>query len=165
MMKQIKINDFNISNDSGFIFISGPCQLESRDHALMLADKLSKISQKYNIPYVFKASYDKANRSSVSGKRGLGIDNALPIFEEIKQTFNCPVLTDIHNEEQAKIIGSSNAVDIMQIPAFLCRQTDLLKAAAETGKIVNIKKVNFLLLGICKTLLIRLNILVTKTFF
>jgi len=144
MMKQIKINDFNISNDSGFMFISGPCQLESRDHALMLAEKLSKITQKYNIPYVFKASYDKANRSSVSGKRGIGIDKALPIFEEIKKTFNCPVLTDIHNEEQAKLIGNSNAVDIMQIPAFLCRQTDLLKAAAETDKIVNIKKGQFL---------------------
>ena len=142
-MKEIKLNNFNISNNNHFVFISGPCQLETRDHAMMLAEKLVNITQKLNIPYIFKASYDKANRSSVSGKRGIGLDKALPIFEEIKNTFNCPILTDIHNEEETQIVGDSD-IDILQVPAFLCRQTDLLKAAAETGKIINIKKGQFL---------------------
>ncbi|MBT4989999.1 MAG: 3-deoxy-8-phosphooctulonate synthase [Rickettsiales bacterium] len=143
-MTQINLDNIQISNNHNFIFISGPCQLESRDHAMMMAENLVKITQKLQIPYIFKASYDKANRSSISGKRGIGIENAIPIFEEVKKTFNCPVLTDIHNEEQARIIGASSGVDIMQIPAFLCRQTDLLEAAAKTPKIVNIKKGQFL---------------------
>ncbi|MBL6785601.1 MAG: 3-deoxy-8-phosphooctulonate synthase [Rickettsiales bacterium] len=143
-MKSVNLNNITFSNNESFVFISGPCQLESRDHSLMMAEKLSKITEKLGISYIFKASYDKANRSSISGKRGLGLEKALPIFEEVKQTFNCPVLTDIHNEEQAKLIGESSGVDILQVPAFLCRQTDILKAAAETNKVVNIKKGQFL---------------------
>ncbi|MBT4921583.1 MAG: 3-deoxy-8-phosphooctulonate synthase [Rickettsiales bacterium] len=143
-MQKINLGNITISNQDKFTFISGPCQLESRDHAMMMAENLVNITQKLGIPYIFKASYDKANRSSMSGKRGIGLEQSIPIFEEVKKTFNCPVLTDIHNEEQARIIGASPGVDIMQIPAFLCRQTDLLEAAAKTPKIINIKKGQFL---------------------
>jgi 2-dehydro-3-deoxyphosphooctonate aldolase (KDO 8-P synthase) len=140
--KTIKIGNISASNNLPFILISGPCQIESRDHALMTAEFLFKVTQKLNIPFIYKSSFDKANRTSLSGKRGIGLDNALKIFEEVKSTFNCPVLTDVHTEEQCTIAGS--VVDVLQIPAFLCRQTDLLIAAAKTGKVVNIKKGQFL---------------------
>ncbi len=132
----------SISNSLPFVLISGPCQIESRDHALMTCEKLVKITDKLKIPFIYKSSYDKANRTSLSGKRGAGLESSLPIFEEVKKQFGCPVLTDIHNEEQAKI--AAEVVDVIQIPAFLCRQTDLLITAAKTGKVVNVKKGQFL---------------------
>jgi 2-dehydro-3-deoxyphosphooctonate aldolase (KDO 8-P synthase) len=141
-MKTIKLDNFKINNDLPFCLIAGPCQTESRDHSLMMAEKIKKITDKLNINFIYKSSFDKANRSSISGKRGLGLEKTLPIFEEIKKTFNCPILTDIHNEEQCDLV--KNSVDILQIPAFLCRQTDLLIAAAKTGKIINAKKGQFL---------------------
>lgn len=138
----IKIGDINISNELPFILISGPCQVESRDHALMTAEKLAKITDKLGIPFIYKSSFDKANRTSIKSQRGLGLDKTLPIFEEIKKQFGCPILTDVHNEEQAKIAGE--VVDVLQIPAFLCRQTDLLVTAAKTNKVINVKKGQFL---------------------
>lgn len=129
-------------NSSPFVLISGPCQMESRDHAMMLAEKLNAICEKLGIGYVFKASFDKANRTSLSGKRGIGLDAALPVFDEIRDTFNIPVLTDVHTEDQCEAL--CDHVDILQIPALLCRQTDLLVAAAKTKCVINIKKGQFL---------------------
>ena len=141
-MKEINVGNIKISNELPFILIAGPCQTEDRDHSLFMAEKISKITEKLKIPFIYKSSFDKANRSSISGKRGLGIDKTLPIFEEIKKTFHCPILTDIHNENQCDIV--KDHVDIIQIPAFLCRQTDILRAAAKTDKIINVKKGQFL---------------------
>jgi len=138
----VKAGKVNIANNLPFVLISGPCQVESRDHAMMTAEYLVKVTDKLKIPFIYKSSFDKANRTSLSGKRGMGLENTLPIFEEVKKAFGCPVLTDIHNEEQAKIAGE--VVDVLQIPAFLCRQTDLLITAAKTGKVVNVKKGQFL---------------------
>jgi 2-dehydro-3-deoxyphosphooctonate aldolase (KDO 8-P synthase) len=132
----------SISNALPFTLISGPCQIESRDHALMTCEKLVKVTDKLKIPFIYKSSYDKANRTSLSGKRGVGLEKSLAIFEEVKKQFGCPVLTDVHTEEQTKI--AAEVVDVLQIPAFLCRQTDLLIAAAKTGKVVNVKKGQFL---------------------
>jgi 2-dehydro-3-deoxyphosphooctonate aldolase (KDO 8-P synthase) len=122
--------------------ICGPCQIESRDHALMLAEKIVAIAQVAGLPLVFKASYDKANRTSLKGPRGVGIDIGLRILAEIRDTFGVPVLTDVHTEAQCAQAGA--VVDMLQIPAFLCRQTDLLIAAAQTGRAINIKKGQFL---------------------
>jgi 2-dehydro-3-deoxyphosphooctonate aldolase (KDO 8-P synthase) len=122
--------------------IAGPCQLESRDHAFEMATALKEITSKLGIGFVYKTSFDKANRTSASGKRGLGLDKSLPIFAELKSKLGVPVLTDIHDESQCRLVGE--AVDILQIPAFLSRQTDLLVAAAKTGKVVNVKKGQFL---------------------
>lgn len=122
--------------------IAGPCQMESRDHTVMMADALAELTQRLGIGLVFKTSFDKANRTSLTGKRGLGLDKALAVFTEVKERTGLPVLTDVHTAEQCAIVA--DAVDILQIPAFLCRQTDLLIAAAETGKIVNVKKGQFL---------------------
>lgn len=140
--KNIKLDNFSIGNNLPLVLIAGPCQIESEAHALEMADALVSMSSKLSINFIYKSSFDKANRTSVSGRRGVGLEKSLPIFEAIKNKYGCPVLTDVHNEEQCKIIGQ--AVDILQIPAFLCRQTDLLKAAAQTNKIVNIKKGQFL---------------------
>ncbi|MCA9734860.1 MAG: 3-deoxy-8-phosphooctulonate synthase [Deferribacteres bacterium] len=140
---QIKINDnVTFANDLPFALIAGPCQLESRDHALKIADFLVELTKALQIPFVYKSSFDKANRSSAHAKRGIGLEKALPIFQEIKDHFGCPVLTDIHTEAQCEMVAE--VVDILQIPAFLCRQTDLVVAAARTGKVVNIKKGQFL---------------------
>jgi 2-dehydro-3-deoxyphosphooctonate aldolase (KDO 8-P synthase) len=122
--------------------IAGPCQLESRAHALEVASVLKEIATRLGIGIVYKTSFDKANRTSSSSARGLGLDQALPIFAEIRETFGLPVLTDVHESEQCA--RAAQAVDILQIPAFLCRQTDLLLAAAATGKVVNVKKGQFL---------------------
>ncbi|MEM9206522.1 MAG: 3-deoxy-8-phosphooctulonate synthase [Pseudomonadota bacterium] len=122
--------------------IAGPCQLESRDHAFKIAETLKQISEDLSLGLVFKASFDKANRTSSSGKRGVGLEASLPIFEEIKSQLGLPTLTDVHAPEQCDAVAE--VVDILQIPAFLCRQTDLLVAAAKTGKVVNIKKGQFL---------------------
>tara|TARA_Y100000389_G_C17358604_1_gene462455 strand:- start:129 stop:947 length:819 start_codon:yes stop_codon:yes gene_type:complete len=141
-METIKIGNLEMGNNLPFTLIAGPCQTESLDHSLMLCEKIKKITDQLNINFIYKSSFDKANRSSISGKRGLGLEKTLPIFEEVKKTFNCPILTDIHNEQQCDLVKDS--VDILQIPAFLCRQTDLLIAAAKTGKIINVKKGQFL---------------------
>ena len=140
--KTINVKSIKISNDLPFVLIAGPCQMESRDHALMMAEKLFKITNKLNIPFIYKSSFDKANRTSLNSQRGIGLEKALPIFAEIQKEYNCPTLTDIHSEGQCNIID--NSVDILQIPAFLCRQTDLLVAAANTNKVINIKKGQFL---------------------
>ena len=123
-------------------FIGGPCVIESRDHILKMAEEILKVTDKLEIPFIFKSSFDKANRTSIQSFRGNGMDEGLKILEEVKSSFNIPVLTDIHHPEQAAIV--SDVVDVLQIPAFLCRQTDLLVAAAKTGKVVNIKKGQFL---------------------
>lgn len=143
-MRKILINNVKISNDLPFVLIAGPCQTESMEHSLMLAQQISEICKKLDIGFIYKSSFDKANRSSISGKRGLGIEKTLPIFAEIKKRYQCPILTDVHNEEQCKLLGKSNEVDILQIPAFLCRQTDLLEIASKTKKVINVKKGQFL---------------------
>jgi 2-dehydro-3-deoxyphosphooctonate aldolase (KDO 8-P synthase) len=141
-IRHIKINNITIGNDLPFVLIAGPCQVESRDHTMFMAEALIKITEKLKIPFIYKSSYDKANRTSISGKRGLGLLKTLPIFDEIRGDLGVPVLTDVHNEEQCEVVAPH--VDILQIPAFLCRQTDMLMAAAKTGKIINIKKGQFL---------------------
>lgn len=143
-MRQIKLNNFEISNNNSFTLIAGPCQTENLDHSLMLAGSIKEICDELGINYIYKASFDKANRSSISGQRGAGLEKTLPIFAEIKKQFNLPILTDIHSEKHCEILGNAPEVDILQIPAFLCRQTDLLAAAAKTDKIINIKKGQFL---------------------
>jgi len=142
MQKIIKLQDLKIGNDLPFTLIAGPCQIEGRDHALFMAEKLVKLTSKLNIPFIYKSSFDKANRTSVNGARGLGIDEGLKALAEVKKAFNCPIVTDVHNENQCNEVAK--IVDILQIPAFLCRQTDLLQAAAMTGKIIKVKKGQFL---------------------
>jgi 2-dehydro-3-deoxyphosphooctonate aldolase (KDO 8-P synthase) len=130
------------ANDAPLSLIAGPCQLESRQHAFDMAGALKEIASKLGIGLVYKTSYDKANRTSLGGKRGAGLEAALPVFADIRKEFGLPVLTDVHTEEQCGIVAE--VVDILQIPAFLSRQTDLLAAAARTGKVVNVKKGQFL---------------------
>ena len=142
MSRQISLNKFNVSNDLPFFLISGPCQLENRDHAMFMAEEIKKITDKLKINLVYKTSFDKANRTSLKSERGIGLDKSIKIFEEIKRNFNLPILTDVHSPEQCNQV--KNVVDIIQIPAFLCRQTDLLVTAAKTNLIVNIKKGQFL---------------------
>ena len=129
-------------NDLPLTLIAGPCQLESRQHAFDMAGRLKEMTAKLGMGFVYKSSFDKANRTSISGKRGAGLDAALPIFADIKKEFGVPVLTDIHEREQCAIVAE--VVDILQIPAFLSRQTDLLVAAAKTGRVINVKKGQFL---------------------
>lgn len=143
-MRIIQIKNIKIANNLPFTLIAGPCQTESLDHSLMIASNIKRICDQLGINFIYKSSFDKANRSSLEGKRGAGLDNSLPIFAEIKKQFGCPILTDIHHEEHCRILAKREEVDILQIPAFLCRQTDLLEAAAKTGKIINIKKGQFL---------------------
>ena len=130
------------AQDKRFSLIAGPCQMESRDHAYMMAEALVAMTDKLGIGLVYKSSFDKANRTSLSGKRGIGLEKALEIFGDLKKDFGFPVLTDIHTEEQCGIVAET--VDILQIPAFLSRQTDLLVAAAKTGRAINVKKGQFL---------------------
>jgi len=141
MNNKIKIENINFGKNS-LPLIAGPCVIESRDHVLKMAESISKITQSLNIPFVFKSSVDKANRTSVDSFRGVGIEKGLDILAEVKSTFGIPVLTDIHHPEQASEF--SDVADILQIPAFLCRQTDLLLAAGETQRTVNVKKGQFL---------------------
>ncbi len=143
-MIKINLQNFSISNNLPFVLIAGPCVLESEKKSLKIAEEINKISDELKINYIFKASFDKANRSSIQSQRGISIDGALKIFEKIKNNFSCPIITDIHTEEQCKILNQNNIIDILQIPAFLCRQTDLLLAAGQTNKIVNVKKGQFL---------------------
>ena len=140
--KHVSIGPVTVGNDLPFVLISGPCQIESRDHAMMMAERLSGIAARTGVPFIFKSSFDKANRTSVSGQRGVGIDAGLAILAEVKAAFGCPVLTDVH--EAGQVEAAAQAVDILQIPAFLCRQTDLLLAAGRTGAVVNVKKGQFL---------------------
>ncbi len=143
-MKQVtlKLKNIEISNNSKIFLIAGPCALESLGHAIEISTELKNITNDLGIGFVYKTSFDKANRSSIDSKRGVGLKKALPIFEKIKEKLDVPILTDVHSPEQCERIKS--LVDIIQIPAFLCRQTDLLIAAAETNKIINVKKGQFL---------------------
>jgi len=138
----VELGTVRFGNDLPISVIAGPCQLESRQHALETAQALKEIAARLQIGLVYKTSFDKANRTSASAARGIGLDDALPIFAEIRETFGLPVLTDVHENEQCA--RAAEAVDVLQIPAFLCRQTDLLLAAAATGKVVNVKKGQFL---------------------
>jgi 2-dehydro-3-deoxyphosphooctonate aldolase (KDO 8-P synthase) len=138
----IPLQNFKIGNDLPFVLIAGPCALESRDHAFDMSGKLCELTRKLGLPLIYKTSFDKANRTSLKGGRGLGIDKSLPILADIRKEFKVPVVTDVHAPEQCAEVAA--AVDVLQIPAFLCRQTDLLIAAAKTGKIINVKKGQFL---------------------
>ena len=140
--KTVQIGTLTIANDRPFTLIAGPCQMESRDHALETAAALVEMTGALGIGLIYKSSFDKANRTSISTARGLGMDKALPIFAEIKERFGCPVITDVHEADQCAPVAE--VMDVLQIPAFLCRQTDLLIAAAKTGRAVNVKKGQFL---------------------
>ena len=140
--KSVKCGKLNISNTGRFTLIAGPCQLENEKHALDVATELKKITDELEIGFIYKTSFDKANRTSLNGKRGAGLEKSLPVFDKIRKQVGVPVLTDVHTVEQCAIV--SKHTDVLQIPAFLCRQTDLLIAAAKTGKVVNVKKGQFL---------------------
>jgi len=140
--KIVNCNGIEISNNNKICLIAGPCQLETEQHAMDMAGKIKEIATKYSIGFIYKTSFDKANRTSIKGKRGAGLEKSLPVFDKIKKELNVPILTDIHNEHQCSVVAPH--VDVLQIPAFLCRQTDLLLAAAKTNKIINVKKGQFL---------------------
>ena len=142
MNKLVKLGDINFQNDAPFVLIAGPCVLESYEHANMMCSKLLQIASELKIQLIYKTSYDKANRTSISSDRGLGIDKSIEIFDKLKKEFNVPIITDVHSVLECNQI--KDHVDIIQIPAFLCRQTDLLIAAANTNKIINVKKGQFL---------------------
>ncbi len=142
MTQHVSAGNVTLGNDLPLVVIAGPCQLETLDHALMIAGQLAEACRKAGAGFVFKASYDKANRTSLSGRRGIGIDEGLEMLDTVRSRIGCPILTDIHDIEQAS--KAAQVADIIQIPAFLCRQTDLLLAAGETGAVVNIKKGQFL---------------------
>ena len=140
--RTIKIGNFEINNRLPFALFAGPCQIESRQHAIDMCGAMIEITKELGINYVFKASFDKANRTSLNGPRGVGIEEGLRTFDEIKKLYdNIPIVTDIHEREQCAVVAPH--VDILQIPAFLCRQTDLLVAAAKTGNVINVKKGQF----------------------
>ena len=139
---KVKCGKFEIANNNPLTLIAGPCQLENEDHAIKISSALMKITKELNINFIYKTSFDKANRTSLKGKRGLGLEKSLPIFSKIRKEVGVPILTDVHTAEQCNLV--SDYVDVLQIPAFLCRQTDLLIAAAKTGKIINVKKGQFL---------------------
>ncbi|MEP4192047.1 MAG: 3-deoxy-8-phosphooctulonate synthase [Sneathiella sp.] len=136
------MGNFEVGNELPLAIIAGPCQMESETHAMDMAGQLHEMTQSLGMGLVYKSSFDKANRTSIHTKRGLGLETALPVFEKIKQEFNIPVLSDVHEPEQCQEVAT--VVDVLQIPAFLCRQTDLVVAAAKTGKVVNVKKGQFL---------------------
>ena len=138
----VKCRTIDISNANKFCLIAGPCQLETEQHAMDMSGKIKEITSKLGVSFIYKTSFDKANRTSLKGKRGVGLEQSLAIFDKIKKELDVPILTDIHNAEQCSILAKH--VDILQIPAFLCRQTDLLIAAAKTKKIINVKKGQFL---------------------
>ncbi len=140
--KRTVIGNVTFGNDLPFVLMAGPCQMESKEHAFEMADALVSMTRELDIPYIFKASFDKANRSSLSGKRGIGLEKALDVFAQIKEKYGCPVLTDVHEREQCAPVAE--VVDMLQIPAFLCRQTDLVLEVGRTAKAVNIKKAQFM---------------------
>ena len=139
---KVKCKNFDIANNNPFTLIAGPCQLESEAHALKMSTELKKITTELGVNLIYKTSFDKANRTSIGSKRGIGLEKSLTIFDKIRNEVGLPVLTDVHTAEQCSIVADH--VDVLQIPAFLCRQTDLLIAAAKTGKIINVKKGQFL---------------------
>lgn len=141
-MHEVIIGDLTVSNDHPLLLIAGPCQLESVDHAVMIAGHMAEVCKATGAQFVFKGSYDKANRTSVGGVRGLGMDEGLKVMEAVKAEIGCPVLTDVHAPDHCATVAQT--CDILQIPAFLCRQTDLLLAAGETGAVINVKKGQFL---------------------
>ena len=141
-MFRVPVKHFFIGKNQPLAIMSGPCVIESEDHCLQAAEALKKIFSAGNLNFIFKSSYDKANRASLSSFRGLGLDRGLKILEKVKKEFDLPVITDVHSPEEAKAAGE--VCDIIQIPAFLCRQTDLVVAAAQTGKVVNVKKGQFM---------------------
>ncbi len=138
----VRLGNVTFSNTGPLTLIAGPCQMESRDHAFDMAGALTELAADLGIGFVYKSSFDKANRTSLSGKRGMGLEKALPVFADVREEFGVPVLTDIHTAEQCEVVAE--VCDILQIPAFLCRQTDLLIAAAKTGRVINVKKGQFL---------------------
>ena len=138
----VRIGAIEVGNARPFVLIAGPCQIESRDHAMEMALALRDISDRTGVPIIYKSSYDKANRTSASAERGIGMERGLAILAEVRERTGMPVLTDVHTAEQCAV--AAQAVDVLQIPAFLCRQTDLLLAAGETGKAINVKKGQFL---------------------
>jgi 2-dehydro-3-deoxyphosphooctonate aldolase (KDO 8-P synthase) len=140
--RDVPIGNFMVGNDRPLALIAGPCVLESRAHALEMSHALSELAGRLGLSFIYKTSFDKANRTSVTGARGLGLEASLPILAEVRETYGCPVLTDVHAPEQCAVVAE--AVDVLQIPAFLCRQTDLLLAAGGTGRAVNVKKGQFL---------------------
>jgi 2-dehydro-3-deoxyphosphooctonate aldolase (KDO 8-P synthase) len=140
--RRVTLNDLEIANDRPLTLIAGPCALESRQHALEMSEAIQEITNRLGIGFIYKTSFDKANRTSIGANRGIGLDDALPIFAEVREKRGCPVLTDVHEPWQCA--RAAETVDVLQIPAFLCRQTDLLLAAAATGRAVNVKKGQFL---------------------
>src|SRR5690242_12984543 len=138
----VTIGSLTIGNDRPLALIAGPCALESRAHALEMSHALVELTQRLGIGLIYKTSFDKANRTSVNSERGMGLEESLPILAEVRDTYGCPVVTDVHEPQQCAPVAA--AVDVLQIPAFLCRQTDLLLAAGETGRAINIKKGQFL---------------------
>jgi 2-dehydro-3-deoxyphosphooctonate aldolase (KDO 8-P synthase) len=138
----VKVGDLTIGNDLPFVLFAGPCAMESREHALEMSQALKEVTEKLGVRLIYKSSFDKANRTSGSSPRGIGLDAALPIFAEVKQTTGLAVLTDVHSPENCAAVA--DVIDVLQIPAFLCRQTDLLLAAAATGRAINVKKGQFL---------------------
>lgn len=141
--KTVSVGKINFNNANSFVLIAGPCQIESRDHAMGIAQRVADLADTLDIPFIFKASYDKANRTSINGARGIGMEKGLQILGEIRSKLGCPVITDVHNEKQCAIAAEAG-IDILQIPAFLSRQTDMLIAAAKTGKAIHVKKGQFL---------------------
>ena len=140
--RQVQIGNVTLGNDRPFALIAGPCQIESRDHALDMAGALKEMTDEIGIGLIYKSSYDKANRTSLAGQRGIGLEEGIEILAAVREAVGCPVLTDVH--EPRHCAGVAEKVDVLQIPAFLCRQTDLLVAAAETGRTINVKKGQFL---------------------
>ncbi|MBB6259610.1 2-dehydro-3-deoxyphosphooctonate aldolase (KDO 8-P synthase) [Paenochrobactrum gallinarii] len=138
----IRAGNVTFGNDQPLALIAGPCQMESRQHAFDMAGRLKEQTDKLGIGLVYKSSFDKANRTSLNGKRGIGLETAMEVFADLKKEYNFPVLTDVHTEEQCALVA--DVIDVLQIPAFLCRQTDLLIAAAKTGRVINVKKGQFL---------------------
>lgn len=141
-MGRVSIGDLALGNDLPFVLIAGPCAMESREHALEMAAGLSEICKGLGLGLIYKSSFDKGNRTSIAGRRGIGLDKALDVFAEVRSIYGCPVITDVHEPEQCKVVAQ--VADVLQIPAFLCRQTDLLVAAGKTGRAINVKKGQFL---------------------
>jgi 2-dehydro-3-deoxyphosphooctonate aldolase (KDO 8-P synthase) len=139
---RVRIGGFDVANDLPLTVIAGPCAMESRQHALDMSGTLKELFDGVGVNFIYKTSYDKANRTSANSPRGVGLQNAMPVFREIREEIGCPVLTDVHDPESCALLA--DCVDVLQIPAFLCRQTDLLEAAGRTGKPINVKKGQFL---------------------
>ena len=140
--RHIMVGDLEIGNDRPLTVLAGPCAMESHEHALEMAAALKAIADRVGFGLIYKSSFDKANRTSINSERGIGLDRAMQVFAEVRETIGCPVVTDVHEPQQCAIVAET--VDVLQIPAYLCRQTDLLVAAAQTGRVVNIKKGQFL---------------------